>query len=313
MGIQAGGGLLYLQVHATLRDAQTGAEASAYAGDFKARIVYPVPCDGQAVGSVQAATWDWDDFWDWIGGDGDDGDGCSWEWPWECDDDDDDDGDPGQGDDDDDDGCGDDDDDDGDPGQGDDDGDPGQGDDDGDPGQGDDDGDPGQGDDDGDPGQGDDDGDPGQGDDDGDAGQDGDPDQYPTGCTVDASQLAAMASASWPLSSLTLGATDYSQLELLSLLQTKRDAHADIIVAHTLVSAIVSRERGATVTPEVAYAIEAAHDWLLANKDADGLLPYDIAATPEGQVNPVAYDDGVNIAAVLDAYVTGKLGAQQCQ
>jgi hypothetical protein len=74
-----------------------------------------------------------------------------------------------------------------------------------------------------------------------------------------------------------------------------------LILGHQLIAAMLNAANGAG-QGQVGSALQAAQDWMSANKDADGRLPYGCAAG----------GDATAISDTLDSYNNGHLGPPHC-
>ncbi|MGE3174910.1 MAG: hypothetical protein AB7O97_19945 [Planctomycetota bacterium] len=102
--------------------------------------------------------------------------------------------------------------------------------------------------------------------------------------------------SAWPVTSLTLGCTNYTQLQCLALFQTPVRGDASINLAHQLMAAKLSVADNASNWPAIGPTIEAA-DALLCT--FAGSLPYGVASsTATGQ-------QMVYLAQVLDGFNNG--------
>jgi hypothetical protein len=109
----------------------------------------------------------------------------------------------------------------------------------------------------------------------------------------------------WPTQMLTIGGVTYAQAELLTIFATPPTGDASLILGHQLIASMLNAANGAGQA-QVGSAIQAAQAWMAANKDADGRLPYGVAATSAGGAAAVA------ISATLDTYNNGGLGVPHC-
>jgi len=75
----------------------------------------------------------------------------------------------------------------------------------------------------------------------------------------------------WSTRELTLGATTYTQTELLAIMNRAVKGDASVKLAHQLIAALLNQASGASGDDG---AIDAAQNWMTAHADADGLLPY---------------------------------------
>lgn len=106
---------------------------------------------------------------------------------------------------------------------------------------------------------------------------------------------------------LSLGGVDYSQSSALSLLKTPPKGDASLILAHQWIAAKLNIGVGGASDSAIAGPLNDAEMWFLAHVDADGLLPFAVAAgSAEGA-------EAVAIAAVLDEYNNGVIGPGHCE
>lgn len=131
------------------------------------------------------------------------------------------------------------------------------------------------------------------------------------GCTLTQGYWKTHPSA-WPVPGLTIGGVWYAKAQLLNFLKTAPRGDASIILGHQLVATLLNQASGASAPPEVQSAIGGAQAWMAANADADGTLPFGIRPTADGVPNPAAWDEAINLAAVLDAYNNGNAGVPHC-
>jgi hypothetical protein len=124
------------------------------------------------------------------------------------------------------------------------------------------------------------------------------------GCTLTQGYWKNHASK-WPTQILTIGGVTYTQAELLTIFNTPPTGDASLILGHQLIAAMLNAANGAGQA-QVGSAIDAAQAWMSANKDADGRIPYGVAATG------AAGADGVAISAKLDTYNNGGLDIPHC-
>jgi hypothetical protein len=106
----------------------------------------------------------------------------------------------------------------------------------------------------------------------------------------------------WPLTSLTLGGTTYTQAQLLSIFGMSPGGDASLILAHQLIAALLNGAAGAGQAP-IASVVGQAQAWLSANGKT---LPYGTSSSsPEGA-------QAVALANQLDAYNNGMSGIPHC-
>jgi hypothetical protein len=110
----------------------------------------------------------------------------------------------------------------------------------------------------------------------------------------------------WSETDVTLGSVTYSHAQALALLQTPTGGDASLILAHQLIAARLNIQVGGTGIGAIADALTGADAWLTAHADADGTLPYGVAAnSAEGQ-------EAVGYAATLDDFNNGEIGPGHC-
>lgn len=98
----------------------------------------------------------------------------------------------------------------------------------------------------------------------------------------------------WDVEQLTLGETNYSQEELLAILNTPPQGDVTYILAHQLIAAQLNLENDA----ESIEAIAEANEWL--------------ATHPLGTNPDVEWEEAVMLAETLDDYNSGLLAAEAC-
>jgi hypothetical protein len=108
--------------------------------------------------------------------------------------------------------------------------------------------------------------------------------------------------SAWPVMSLTLGSTTYTQAQLLTILGTDPGGDASLILAHQLIATLLNAAAGAPQGP-VASAVAQAQAWLSANGKT---LPYGTAA------GSAAGAQAVSLANQLDSYNNGMAGVPHC-
>ncbi len=121
----------------------------------------------------------------------------------------------------------------------------------------------------------------------------------------------------WPTDGLTLGGEAYTRAELLTLLRTPTRGDASLILAHQLIASLLNEASGAG-SPDFAAATADGQAWMSAHGDADGRLPYGVAASTaagtegtgisdrlahfnEGAGDLPHCDDGPTVTPVADA------------
>lgn len=110
----------------------------------------------------------------------------------------------------------------------------------------------------------------------------------------------------WAVQSLQMGGATYTKDECLALLNLPSYTDGSVILAKQLVAAILN---GGACDPNIMATVQIAQDWMSANKDADGTLPYGtICVNPE--------DTGCTAIAIgtdLDRYNSGLAGTPACK
>lgn len=109
---------------------------------------------------------------------------------------------------------------------------------------------------------------------------------------------------SWPTSKLTIGGVEYSQEKLLELFQTAPKGDASLVLCHQLIAALLNVASGAS-DAALDGALDAAEAWMVANKDADGQLPYDVKRGS-------AADEAVSLSGKLADFNEGGIGPGHC-
>ncbi|WP_437277546.1 hypothetical protein WME90_40865 [Sorangium sp. So ce375] len=109
---------------------------------------------------------------------------------------------------------------------------------------------------------------------------------------------------SWPTSTLTIGGVDYTQEELLDLFRTAPRGDTSLILGHQLIAALLNVRSGAD-DAALGGALADAEAWMVANKDADGRLPYGIK---QGD----AADEAVSLGGALADFNEGGTGPGHC-
>ncbi len=132
------------------------------------------------------------------------------------------------------------------------------------------------------------------------------------GCTYTQGYWKTHPSA-WPVPGLTIGGVWYTRSQLINLLKTAPRGDASLILGDQLIASMLDVASGASTNAEVSQALADAQSWMAANKDADGLLPYGIRPTADGIPNPEAWDQAINLGAVLDLFNNGLDGPPHCQ
>ena len=110
--------------------------------------------------------------------------------------------------------------------------------------------------------------------------------------------------AQWPVSALTLGAEDYDQAELLTLLHTQTQGDASLVLGHQLIAALLNVENGAAPGTSTQAALDDSQDWMMAYADGDGRLPYGV----DGGSEP--HETGTTLSEALDAFNNSASGSE---
>jgi len=110
----------------------------------------------------------------------------------------------------------------------------------------------------------------------------------------------------WPVDSLVIGGESYTEAELLDILWTPVAGDASLIIGHQLIAALLNVASGTSTDPSTDAALADAEAWMLANKDADGRLPY---GTAKGSA---AAQEAAAIGSALDSFNQGTVGPGHC-
>jgi hypothetical protein len=112
----------------------------------------------------------------------------------------------------------------------------------------------------------------------------------------------------WPIDEMTLGGVLYTKDALVQILYTVPGAgdDASLRVAHQLIAAELNEADGAYVDPVTENDMMAADDWLSANMDADGLLPFGTDA------HDPDFTAGMALADSLFAFNSGERDTPSC-
>ncbi|AUX47796.1 hypothetical protein SOCE26_093200 [Sorangium cellulosum] len=111
---------------------------------------------------------------------------------------------------------------------------------------------------------------------------------------------------SWPTSSLVIGGVEYSQEELLEIFRTAPSGDKSLILGHQLIAALLNVESGAS-DADLGGALAQAEAWMVANKDADGRLPYGVRGGGRAAGEASALGDK------LAQFNQGNLGPGHCK
>jgi hypothetical protein len=125
------------------------------------------------------------------------------------------------------------------------------------------------------------------------------------GCTYTQGYWKTHPSA-WPVASLTIGGTSYTEQQLLAIFNTAPGGDASLILAHQLVAALLNVDSGAVPSSSVAQAINDAQAWMTANKGASGILPYGVSAGSAAGAQATA------LTQTLDDFNSGLAGTPHC-
>src|SRR5262245_38493268 len=109
----------------------------------------------------------------------------------------------------------------------------------------------------------------------------------------------------WPVNSLVIGGETYTEDELIAILQTPVQGDASLILGHQLIAALLNTDNGVSADPDTASALADAEAWMLANKDADGRLPY-------GTTGGAAAGEATALGEALDNFNQGVAGPGHC-
>jgi len=108
----------------------------------------------------------------------------------------------------------------------------------------------------------------------------------------------------WPVTELTIGGVTYQEDELLDILHMSVTGDSSLILAHQLIATMLNIANGASAPAGTVLA--DADDWMAANKDEDGRLPYgEDSGTPE-------HEQASALADALAGYNQGQTGPGHC-
>jgi hypothetical protein len=110
----------------------------------------------------------------------------------------------------------------------------------------------------------------------------------------------------WANVFLTMGGVAYSQSESMALLNLPSLGDGSVILAKQLIAALLN---GGECNPNVTVAVAAAQDWMSANKDADGRLPYGTMCDANNQGSGCP---AVALGETLDQFNNGLSGTPHC-
>jgi len=105
---------------------------------------------------------------------------------------------------------------------------------------------------------------------------------------------------------LTLGGVSYTQSEVLGFLNATPNGDDSLILAKQLIAALLN---GGACDCNAATTVQAAQDWMAANKDADGTLPYGTMCVLSTDPGCTAY----SLGQTLDSYNSGLSGTPHCE
>ncbi len=105
--------------------------------------------------------------------------------------------------------------------------------------------------------------------------------------------------------SLTLGGVSYTQQEWIALLNLVPQGDDSVILAKQLIAALLN---GGACDPNASATVQAAQDWLAANKDQDGRLPYGTTCVNPSDPGCTAW----SLGQTLDQYNSGNSGTPHC-
>jgi hypothetical protein len=103
-----------------------------------------------------------------------------------------------------------------------------------------------------------------------------------------------------------MGGETYTQHQYVDLLSTSSGGDTSLTLAKQLIAALLN---GGACDPNASATVQAAQDWMAANKDADGRLPYGTMCVNASDPGCVAD----TLRATLDAYNNGLSGTPHCQ
>jgi len=127
----------------------------------------------------------------------------------------------------------------------------------------------------------------------------------PGGCTLTQGYWKNHPNA-WPVDSLQIGGETYSKDEALVLLKTSVSGDGSLILAHQMIAAMLNVFSGASADMDTVEVLVDAENWMLANKDADGRLPYGIDS------GTAAHEEAAALADALASFNEGGVGPGHC-
>jgi hypothetical protein len=111
----------------------------------------------------------------------------------------------------------------------------------------------------------------------------------------------------WPVDTLTMGGVVYTKEECLAILMLETGGDVSISMSSQLIATLLNLYSSGSVPLDLADTLTAAHDWLVANADADGRLPFGVYQDHSG-----AFDEGVAILETLTDFNEGRAGVEHC-
>lgn len=117
----------------------------------------------------------------------------------------------------------------------------------------------------------------------------------------------------WPVRVVTVGGIEYSEDELVDLLATASAGDASLMLAKQAIAARLNAAAGAPLPLGVTEALASMELWLPQSADVDGVLPFQLAATPEYQPNTDAFERAVNTSEMIRQFNAGKLASPVCE
>lgn len=130
------------------------------------------------------------------------------------------------------------------------------------------------------------------------------------GCTRNATSW--LEQSEWPLDTVEMAGLAYSETDMRETLEMPAQSDASVFAARALVLARLNLAAGAEPAGDAEGAVHDAGEWL-AKYGHGSRVPFGLKVTDESQANPVGWDDGVNVAALLGRFSEGFAGSPRCE
>ena len=136
------------------------------------------------------------------------------------------------------------------------------------------------------------------------------PEEPRRGCVQGAGEWASGGTA-WPVHGMVLGGIAYPETALREVLAMPDDGDASVMVAKALVAARLNVASGAETEGVVEEAMIGADAWLTENASGKR-APFGPDVAAEGAENGPEWDEGADLAAVMERFDEGGLGNEVC-